>query len=52
MAEYSHSQMQETEITEGCLGPFGPTLRVGDIQHMVFRSSNDGPFYLAPHERQ
>jgi len=44
-------QMRETKITEGCLGPFDPTLRVGDIQHMVFRSCDDGPFYLAPQER-
>ena len=40
--------MRDTEITEGCLGPFNPTLRVSDIQHMAFRSTDDGPFYLSP----
>jgi len=43
--------MRDTVITEGCLGPFNPMLHVGDIQHMVFKSTDDGPFYLTPQQR-
>jgi len=34
----------DTTITAGCLGPFSPSLHIGDIQPMVFQSTDDGPF--------
>jgi len=43
--------LRDTEITAGCLGPFSPSLRIGDIQRMVFESTDDGPFYLNQQER-
>jgi len=51
--QYGGSQplMRDTEITEGCLGPFNCMLQVGEIQCMNFTSADDGPFYLKPHER-
>ena len=36
--------LRDTKITAGCLGPFSPTLSVGDIQHMVYKSTDIGPF--------
>jgi len=44
--------MCDSEITEGCLGPFAPKLKVSDIQKMVFQSSNTGPFYLSDQEKE
>jgi len=44
--------MRDTEITEGCLGPFPRTLDIGDIQRMTFTSADDGPFYLKQQERE
>jgi len=42
--------MRDTEITEGCLGPFNPTLHVSDIQNIAIRSTDDRPFYLSPQQ--
>ncbi len=44
--------MCDSEITEGCLGPFAPELKVSNIQKMVFQSSNTGPFYLSDQEKE
>jgi hypothetical protein len=32
---------------KGYLGPHSPVLQVGDIQHMVFKETDAGPFYLS-----
>ena len=46
----SQPPMRGTIITEGCFGSNNPTLCVGDVQHMVFQSTDEGPFYLSPEE--
>ncbi len=39
------------EQEEGCLGPkMGHTLNVGDVQSSVFKSGDEGPFYLNAQE--
>jgi len=44
--------MHDSEITEGCLGPFALKLKVSDIQKIVFQSSDTGPFYLSNEEKE
>jgi len=44
--------MRDSEITEGCLGVFAPKLKVGDVQKMVFQSSDAGPFYLSDEQKE
>ena len=46
-------QMRNTRIesAEGYLGPYSPTLSVGDYQSMVFTDGDDGPFWLSPELR-
>lgn len=45
--------MHSTEIKaeKGYLGKYQRTLEVGDVQHMVFREGDDGPFWLTPEQR-
>lgn len=45
--------MHSTEIKaeKGYLGKHQRTLEIGDIQHMVFREGDDGPFWLTPEQR-
>ena len=33
------------------LGPFLPTLQVGDVQRMCFSETDKGPFWLSPEQR-
>jgi hypothetical protein len=46
--------MRSTHIAQeqGYLGPFSRTLRVGDIQHMVFQEYEAGPFWMNAEERE
>ena len=44
--------MRDSKITEGCLGKYSPKLEIGDIQHMVFQSTDSGLFYLSSEERE
>jgi hypothetical protein len=37
--------MRDTEIIEGCLGPYPSTLTIDDVQRLVFVDSDDGPHY-------
>ena len=39
--------MRPTMITENCRGPFNPTLKVGDEQHLAFRESDLPPHFDA-----
>lgn len=49
----NQSRIRNAEIyqEEGILGPFPRKLSVGDVQSMVFRETDDGPFWLGPTER-
>lgn len=42
-------EMRETEIKE--LGPHNPILTIGEIQHMVFRECDPGPFYVSDDQK-
>jgi len=46
--------MRSTHIAQqqGYLGPFPRTLRVGDIQHMIFQECDAGPFWMNAEERE
>jgi len=46
-------KMRETTIEafNGCLGTHNPRLRAGDIQHLVFKDGDDGPFWLSAADR-
>jgi len=52
----SKPKMHDTVIhkAKGYLGPFehDKKLRVGDIQSMVFRAEDEGPFWLKPEQRE
>jgi adenosylmethionine-8-amino-7-oxononanoate aminotransferase len=50
----AQQQMRDTFIAskEGYLGAHLPSLSVGDTQSMVFKSDNNGPWYLSPEERE
>jgi hypothetical protein len=50
----TQSTMRPAEIyqEEGILGPFPRKLQVGDIQQMVFSSTDVGPFWMTPAERE
>jgi hypothetical protein len=37
---------------DGYLGPHNCKLNVGDVQSMVFRSTNNGPYWMTPEERE
>jgi hypothetical protein len=43
---------RQTRIVPGCLGPHNPSLRVGDIQYLLFQEGDDGPYILSEEERQ
>ena len=43
-------KMHATTIAE--VGPYTSLLQVGDIQHMVFKEGDIGPWYLSPIERE
>jgi hypothetical protein len=49
----NQSRLRDATIyqEEGILGPFPRKLSVGDVQEMVFRETDDGPFWLSPAER-
>lgn len=49
----TQSRLRDARIyqEEGILGPFPRKLAVGDVQDMVFRETDDGPFWLSPTER-
>ncbi len=34
------------------LGPYNWMLRVGDVQKMCFQSTDDGPFWMTPEEKE
>jgi len=46
--------MRETKILSdnGFLGPFSPSLRVGDVQSLIFNPEDQGAWYLSPAERE
>ncbi|KAI2503269.1 hypothetical protein MHU86_11206 [Fragilaria crotonensis] len=37
---------------EGYLGPYSPVLRVGDVQSLIFKDTDSGPWYLAPEQKE
>jgi hypothetical protein len=39
-------KIRSSKIVDGCLGPFNPTLSVGDVQSMIFEQHNDGPWWI------
>jgi len=45
--------MRETTIETfaGCLGTHNPRLRVGDVQSLVFKEGDVGPFWMTPAQR-
>ena len=45
-------KMRQTEITEGCLGPHDPKLKIGEKQQLVFQCGDEGPFWMSPEERE
>jgi hypothetical protein len=50
----SQSKMRDTTIKkeEGYLGPFKRQLEPGAIQSMVFKATDEGPFWMSPEERE
>jgi hypothetical protein len=40
-------RMRSSTITEGCLGPHNPLLKVGDVQHMDFQEDDNPPHFDA-----
>ena len=42
---------REIKAEKGYLGTHHRTLNVGDVQHMVFREGDDGPFWLTPEQK-
>ncbi|KAI2492861.1 hypothetical protein MHU86_21674 [Fragilaria crotonensis] len=46
--------MRDTMIIqeEGYLGPYSPVLRVGDVQSLIFKDTDSGPWYLAPEQKE
>ncbi len=47
-------KMRDTKITQeqGYLGPYQHKLSPGDVQQMSFQSTDDGPFWMTPAERE
>jgi len=47
-------KMRDTQIKQekGYLGPFPRILNPGDIQSLVFKSTDDGPFWMSREERE
>jgi hypothetical protein len=47
-------KMRDTQIKQekGYLGPFPRILNPGDIQSLVFKSTDDGPFWMSREERK
>jgi hypothetical protein len=44
--------MRETKIIEGCLGKFPhPLLELGSMQSLVFKSTDQGPYYMTAADR-
>ncbi len=43
-------KIRNSEITEGCLGPFNPSLRTGDMQSMIFTETDTGPWWITTQE--
>ena len=50
----TQSRLRDAPIyqEEGILGRFPRKVSVGEVQEMVFRDKDDGPFWLIPTERQ
>ena len=46
------SLRQQTRIVSGCIGPHNPSLRVGDVQCLLFQEGDAGPYILSEVERQ
>jgi hypothetical protein len=46
--------MRDTVIIqeEGYLGPYAPALKVGDIQILIFKETDSGPWYLPPEQKE
>jgi hypothetical protein len=44
--------MHDSKMVEGCLGPHGPTLALGNMQQFSFRDTDDGPFWMSPAQRE
>jgi hypothetical protein len=46
--------MRDTKIIKesGFLGPYTRKLKVGDIQSMIFKSDDAGPWYLSSEQRE
>jgi hypothetical protein len=47
-------QMHESMIKQcdGYLGSYSHTLNIGDLQSFIFQSTDDGPFWMSPTERE
>jgi hypothetical protein len=44
--------MRETKMIEGCLGEFPhPLLELGSMQSLVYKSTDEGPYYLSPSDQ-
>ena len=43
-------KIQSSQITDGCLGPFNPSLRTGDVQSMVYSETDAGPWWIVTQE--
>ena len=43
-------KIRSSKIIDGCLGPYNPTLSIGDVQSMIFGSHDDGPWWIASSE--
>jgi hypothetical protein len=43
-------KIRSSQITDGCLGPFNPSLRTGDVQSMVYSETDAGPWWIVTQE--
>ena len=38
--------MHDSDLTDGCIGIYNPRLQIGSKQSFIFKTKDDGPFYL------
>ena len=43
--------MHDSDLTDGCIGIYNPRLQLGSKQSFIFKTEDDGPFYLHDVER-
>jgi hypothetical protein len=43
-------KIRSSRIVDGCLGPFNPSLSIGDVQSMVFEENDEGPWWITTPE--